>query len=117
LGALAVLARIDKNSDVKISPTWLIEMLNSLSWSDRNKAMVVLQILSDSPDASLLDQLRERALTSLVEMARWKTLSHALPAYMLVGRIAGLPDTQVQEAWSRGDRESVIAQATGKKRK
>lgn len=116
LGAVAVMARLDEDSGVKVSPTWLIEMLNSLSWSDRNKAMVVLQILSDSRDASLMDQLRERALTSLIEMARWKTLSHALPAYMLVGRIAGLPDQQVQDAWSRGDRESVIVQAA-KKRK
>ena len=59
--------------------------------------------------------LRERALPSLVEMARWKTLSHALPAFVLLGRIAGLPENQVQAAWTRGDRESVIAAATKKK--
>jgi hypothetical protein len=59
-----------------------------------------------------LDQIRDRALPSLIEMARWKTLAHALPPYLLLGRIAGLPDDAVKEAWTRGDREWVISQAT-----
>jgi hypothetical protein len=49
-------------------------------------------------------------------MARWKTLAHALPPYLLLGRVAGLPEDQVQAAWSRGDREWVITQATAKKK-
>jgi hypothetical protein len=117
LEALAVWARLNPDEGVKVSPTWFIEMLNSLSWSDRNRSMRVLQILTDGHDASVLDQLRERAIGSLVEMARWKALEHALPAYLLVGRIAGLPDQEVQAAWARGDRESVIAQALGKKKR
>ena len=116
LMALAVLARRDPDYGMKIEPTWFIEMLNSLSWSDRNQALKALQILTDNRDASVLDQLRERALPSLVEMARWKTLSHALPAFVLLGRIAGLPDNQVQGAWTRGDRESVISAATAKRK-
>ncbi len=116
LAAMAVLARLDRDSGVKISPTWFIEMLNSLSWTDRNRALMALQILTDSHDPSVLDQLRGRALTSLAEMARWKSLEHALPAYMLLGRIAGIPEQQLQDIWSRGDRESVIAQAVGKKK-
>ncbi len=117
LRALAVLQRIDPERGVRISPTWFIEMLNSLSWSDRNKALLVLQILTDKRDPSVLDQMRERAMPSLVEMARWKSLAHALPAFILLGRVAGLPDKDVQDAWTRGDREWVIAQATGKRRK
>jgi hypothetical protein len=117
LTALAVLQRLDPDRGVKISPTWFIEMLNSLSWSDRNKALLVLQILTDKRDQSVVDQLRERALPSLIEMARWKSLAHALPAYMLLGRIAGVPDQQVQDAWSRGDREWAITQATAKRKK
>jgi hypothetical protein len=50
-------------------------------------------------------------------MARWKTLAHALPPYLLLGRIAGLPEDQVQAAWTRGDREWVINQVSlGKKK-
>jgi hypothetical protein len=49
-------------------------------------------------------------------MARWKTLSHALPPYLLLGRIAGLPEEEVHAAWTRGDREWVIAKAAAKKK-
>ena len=48
---------------------------------------------------------------ALADMARWKTLAHALPAYILLGRVAGIPEEQIQDSWSRGDRESVIAAA------
>ena len=55
-------------------------MLNSLSWSDRERALTALEILTDTRDAQMLSQLRQRALPALAEMARWKTLEHALPA-------------------------------------
>jgi hypothetical protein len=116
LVAIEVLAKLDPKQGIKVSPTWFIEMLNSLSWSDRNRAVMALQILTDQPDQSILDQIRERALPSLIDMARWKTLAHALPPFLLLGRVAGLPEDQVQAAWSRGDREWVITQATAKKK-
>jgi hypothetical protein len=112
LVAFEVLSRLDPKLNLKISPTWFIEMLNSLSWSDRNRAVMALQIITEKPDTGTLDQVRDRALQSLVEMARWKTLSHALPPYLLLGRIAGLPEDQVQAAWEKGDREWVITQAS-----
>jgi hypothetical protein len=96
---------------VKVEPTWFIEMLNSLSWTDRTRALDALQILTDKRDPAVLGQIRERALPALVEMARWKTLAHALPAFLLLGRLTGQPEKQIQDAWSRGDRESVIAEA------
>jgi hypothetical protein len=96
---------------VKVEPTWFIEMLNSLSWTDRTRALAALQILTDKRNPAELDLIRQRALPSLVEMARWKTLAHALPAYLLLGRLTGLTEQQIQDAWSRGDRESVIAEA------
>lgn len=117
LKALAVLAYLHPDSGVKVEPTWFIEMLNSLSWSDRRQALEMLQILTDHHEQSTLDQLHDRALASLVEMARWKTLGHALPAYILLGRIAGIPDDQAQAQWSRGDRETVIAMLNAPSRK
>jgi hypothetical protein len=110
--AIAGLAKVDPKQEIKISPTWFIEMLNSLSWSDRNRAVMALLVLTDQPDPATLDQIRDRSLQSLIDMARWKTLAHALPAYLLLGRVAGLPEDQVQAAWSRGDRDWVITQAT-----
>jgi hypothetical protein len=113
--ALAVHARLDPDSGVKVEPTWFIEMLNSLSWTDRTRALDALQILTDTRDPETLEQLRERALDSLVEMARWKTLAHALPAYVLLGRIAGLSEKQIESDWSHGKREAVIRAALKKR--
>jgi hypothetical protein len=117
LVALAVYARLHEDSGIKLEPTWFIEMLNSLSWSDRERALKALEILTDTRDAQMLGQLRQRALPALAEMSRWKTLEHALPAFILTGRVAGLTEQQIQDAWTRGDRESVIAAATGDKKK
>ncbi len=83
-------------------------MLNSLSIGDRTQALDVLQILTDKRDPSAMDYMRTRALPSLVEMARWKSLSRALPAFVLVGRLTDLTDQQIQDAWAKGDRESVL---------
>ena len=115
--ALAVYARLNAGSGIRLEPTWFIEMLNSLSWSDRERALKALQILTEGREAPMLEQLRNRALPALVEMSRWKTLEHALPAFVLTGRVAGLSEQQIQEAWTRGDRESVIAAALGSGKK
>jgi len=117
LVAIEVLAKLDPKLGIKISPTWFIEMLNSLSWSDRSRAVGALQILTDQPNSAILDQIRGRALESLIEMAHWKTLAHALPPYLLLGRVLGLPEEEVKEAWTRGDRDWVITQATAGKKK
>ena len=110
--ALGVYARLHPDAGLKLESTWLVEMLHSLSWSDRDHALQALQIFTDQRDAALLGELRERALPALVEMSRWKTLAHALPAVVLTGRVAGWSDQQIQDAWTRGDREAVIAAAT-----
>jgi hypothetical protein len=113
LVALLVFSRLHPDAGIKIEPTWFIEMLNSLSWTDRDHALKALQLLTDTRDASTLSQLRERALPALLEMSRWKTLAHAVPAFVLTGRIAGLTDEQIRDAWTRGDRDSVLAAASG----
>jgi len=117
LMALSVLQRLHPDSGVKVVPTWFIEMLNSLSWSDRDRALRALAVLTESRDASTMEQLRTRALDSLVEMARWKVLNHALPAYIVLGRVAGVPEQDIQDAWSRGDRQTIISAALKKKPK
>jgi hypothetical protein len=111
LVAQAVYARLNPKAGIKIEPTWFIEMLHSLSWSDRNRASSALDILSESRDPRVIESMRERALPALVEMARWKTLAHALPAFVLIGRIAGRSEQQIQDAWTSGEREKLIAAA------
>ena len=59
-------------------------------------------------DPELLAALREQALAPLVEMARWKSEGHALPALIILGRVAGYSDEATYELWERGDRDAVI---------
>jgi hypothetical protein len=113
LAAFAVLARRDPERGIKVSPTWLVEMLNSIVWSDRNKACLALLDLTEDRNADVLALIRERALESLAEMARWKSLTHALPAYILLGRAGGVAEADIHTAWERGDREQVIRKALG----
>jgi len=114
LAALGVYAALNPDAGVRISPTWFIEMLNSIYWTDRNNAAVALVNMTESRDASVLEQLRERALPSLIEMAKWKHLAHALPAYILLGRVAGMPEKEIQDTWSNDRRDQTIAAITKK---
>jgi len=111
LHAVAVLASGQPELGLKISPTWAIELLNSVVLSDRTEAVQVLLSLTDHPAPLVLDQIRDRALDGTVEMARWKTARYALPPFLLVGRLAHMSDQQVQQAWQKGDRETVIQKA------
>ena len=44
-------------------------------------------------------------------MARWRDLEHALPGFILAGRLAGLDEKEIQAAWVSGNREAVIQRA------
>ena len=111
LKAIAVLAQKRPELGLKVSPTWFVEMLNSLVLSDKQQASEALVILTNQPNPGALDLVRDRALPALVEMARWKTLRYALPAFLLVGRIAEIPDADLHALWQKGDRESAIKKA------
>jgi hypothetical protein len=115
LGAFAVYARKNPDAGLKVSPTWMVEMLNSLVWTDRNNAAVALVTLTEDRDAGMLDQIRTRALPSVMEMARWSHLPHALPAFILAGRVAGVSEEELQDAWKKEDRESVLKRASDKR--
>ena len=108
LNAIAVLARLQPGLGVRVSPTWFIEMLNSIVLSDRTRAATALVTLTDQDATAALHQIRDRALDSVAEMAQWKTLRYALPAFILAGRIAGLNEREIEKAWTTGNRQSVI---------
>lgn len=117
---LTILSEKQPELGLKVSPTWFVEQLNSIVWSDRNKAATALLTLTEKREAGLLEMLRERALDSLIDMARWRHLSHALPGYILLGRIAGFEEERLQTAWSDGKHqpvtEEIIRELTRKKK-
>lgn len=92
----------------EISITWLIEMLQSVTFSDRVEAARMLVKLTDNrPEASLVT-IEERAMTPLGQMALWKTPEHAEAAYRLLGRVAGIPEDQIQASFREGNRSLVL---------
>lgn len=111
LTAIAVYAARQPRAGVHISATWMVELLNSIVLNDRVEASKALVTLTDSPNPQVLELIRERALPALAEMARWKTLRYALPPFLVLGRAASLPESQIRLAWEKGDRESVITKA------
>jgi hypothetical protein len=113
LTAIAVLARLDPARQIRISPTWFVEMLNSIVLSDRTRAATALVTLTEKDGEEALEQIRARALPAVAEMARWNSLRYALPAFLLAGRAAGLSETEIHQAWQSGGREEVIAGALG----
>ena len=117
LNAIAVLARLQPQLGTHVSPTWIVEMLNSIVLSDRTRAADVLVTLTDQGDAAALDQIRDRALDAVVEMAQCKVLRYALPPFILAGRLAGMNEQEIQKAWTGGDRQAVIGLAVGAKTK
>jgi hypothetical protein len=117
LSAISVLAGLKPDLEIQISPTWFVEMLNSVVWTDRNKAVMALLNLTEDRPEKILDLIRARALPSLAEMARWKSLTHAIGPYTLLGRVAGLSEQTIQDTWSNGGREAVIAKALKTARK
>lgn len=112
LKAIAVYAsKQPAKAGLKILPTWFIELLHSVELSDRMESVKALLVLTDQGGQSAIALIRERALPDLAEMARWPTLRYALPPFLLLARVAGLPDAAAQQAWQKGDRESVIRKA------
>lgn len=100
---------------LKIAPGVLVEMLDSIALSDRVQAVQALVALTEQRDHDTLDAVREHGLPALTEMARWKTSAYAMPAFLLLGRAAGIAEPQIQDAWQKGDREAVIRRAVGER--
>ena len=89
-----------------------VDLLNSIDWTDRNKASATLLSLTETRDTALLTDLRRRALDSLIEMARWKSRGHAYMPFAVLGRVAGMSEDAINAAWERQDAEAVVKAAT-----
>ena len=109
LGAIARLAGEKPERGIHIDPSWFVDYLNSVYWTDRNKALMALIPLTENRDSAILDRLRKDARESLIEMASWQYDGHALSAYILLGRVENLSDSEIMETWEEGKRYEVIA--------
>ena len=106
--ALGVLAGSNAKLAARIPAGGFITMLSSGSWTDRNKSAWVLIALTQSRDPKLLAHLRSEALTSLIEMARWRNVGHAYNARILLARIAGIDEVRAAKLASADTADELI---------
>jgi hypothetical protein len=108
--ALMVLAGSSDKTAALISASPFIGLLTSRSWTDRNKGGALLLHLTKSRDPKLLAQLRSQALPALFEMAEWQP-GHAYEYRVILGRIAGLPDEQIEKLAGQNDQGKALVAA------
>jgi hypothetical protein len=111
LRALSVMTAAKSSAAAAIPAAPFIEMLNSGTWTDRNKSGFLLYKLSASRDPNLLRLIQAQAMPSLIEMARWKNPGHAAYYRVILGRIAGIQEDQIQKLIDSGKVEEIIAAA------
>ena len=112
--ALSVLARWANSQDdlrVEFDYAPLFLLLESLQWTDRNKAASLLDSLTFGRDEKLLSQLRKGSIPALTEMAKWHSAGHAAFSIRILGRMAGITEEEItkgeKRAWSGGYEEHV----------
>ncbi len=109
--ALGVLVRSDPQLASDIAPDTFIEILNSGTWTDRNKGTSLLMQLTAGRNSDLLAKIRSIALDSLIEMASWRDPSHAYFARIVLGRVAGLPEDRLEKLAWNGPVDPIIEAA------
>ena len=112
--ALTVLARSGREAAL-IPGECFVDLLNSLVWTDRNKSAALLDALSAGRDPRLLACLREQALTSLIEMARWSFSGHAYSSLMILGRIAGIDEEALSALVAKRDVQRILTDLANRK--
>lgn len=105
---LGVYAASHKGFRLRLRSDLFVWMLNSSYWSDRDKALFSLMAITENRDTALLQEIKAGALPSLIEMANWKSTGHAVLAYVLLGRIAGMPEEEIFTAWNGNRKEAVF---------
>jgi hypothetical protein len=106
--ALLVLAESDPKVAAQIPAAEFIPMLHSGTWTDLNKASGLLEPLSAGRDPKLLGRLREQALETLIEMARWRSPEHSYSAKMILGRIAGINEERLEQIVEKGGVQTIL---------
>jgi hypothetical protein len=88
LRAIGVLARSQPGrSLVRFEPRPLLQLFESIHWTDWNKASFLLMALTDADDPELLAKIAAHAAEPLRQIARWPAM-HAQPAEVVLDRIA-----------------------------
>ena len=105
---LAVLASHDASIARQIPPDPFIPMLRSLTWTDRNKAMFLLDAVTAAREPNTIESLRRQAIEPLRQMSRWTYWDHASMSLVLLGRIAEIPEERLQTLLQAHDAAAIL---------
>jgi hypothetical protein len=106
--ALWVLAQSNPNRAARIPAAEFAEILFSDSWTDRNKASLLLDALTQSRNPEVLREVCAAAREPLLEMAQWRSAGHAASARSILGRCAGIPEDRLQSLVTAGDPAPIL---------
>jgi hypothetical protein len=109
--ALGVLVASNPKLAAEIEPETFLEMLGSGKWTDRNKAVMLLSVMTVNRDPQLLAKIRSQALAQLIEIARWDVV-HAEGARLVLGRLGGIPEDKLDAMAGTTSPDAIIEAAT-----
>ena len=108
LWLIAAFAQKAPDRKIQVPAEPFVDLLNSLTWTDRNKASLALMSLTEPREPALLSTLRDKAVPALTEMARWKSPGHAIASVMILGRVAGIPERDLTTAAAIGSHATIV---------
>ena len=114
LALIVLYGRTHPEAKISVPYEPFIDLLNSLAWTDRNKASLALMQLTESRDPALMAALKAKAFDALVDIAHWTNPGHAAAGIFILGRMAGIPDAEAYAMLERGEAEKVIEAARKK---
>ncbi|RPJ58582.1 MAG: hypothetical protein EHM23_17120 [Acidobacteria bacterium] len=115
--ALALIARFAQSHaglDADFPSQVFVDLLSSIEWTDRNKSAMALIGLTEKRDPELFLRLRRSSIPSLAEMARWRNPGHAYAPFLIMARVAGLSEEDIQTAWNASPHELAVGRLLAK---
>jgi hypothetical protein len=109
LRALMVLAHAHMLRDLPVDD--LVPFLYSGEWTDRNKASLLLEAITEAPTDATLRNLRRTALPALLDGATWDSLGHAAPFLVVLERIEGLSGEDMQRLADASTQAKIVQTA------
>jgi hypothetical protein len=104
--SLALITKANRRLVGRIPTGFLMDLLYSGSWDDRDKGAYLLDALCTSRNSELLQKIRADATASLIEMAEWH--AEAKSARLVLGRIGGIDEARLQELIRNGQTSEIM---------
>ena len=106
--SLGCIASADPEYSRLLDPGVFARMLNSGTWTDKNKSEFVLSRLLENAPADVIAQIKDNSLHALCDMACWDK-PHAMGAQYMLVNATHLPSESISEPATKGDFATLYA--------